>query len=84
MQHEQIASRGEPKTIKETPSNDLPLGFTDFDGLRAAVPLSERTLRSEIKKGRLPAIRMPGGRRLLFHLPSIEKSLLRFQRGGIE
>ena len=62
----------------------IPAGFIDFAGLLANVPLGERTLRSEIKKGHLPAIRLPGGRRLLFHLPSVEAALLRFQRGGIE
>lgn len=64
--------------------NPLPPNFTDFDGLMAAVPLGPRTLREEIKKGRIPTIRLPGGRRLLFHLPSVERALLRFQRGGIE
>jgi hypothetical protein len=62
----------------------LPPNFTDFTGLLLAVPLGERTLREEIKKGHIPAIRMPGGRRLLFHMPSVERALLRFQRGGIE
>ena len=62
----------------------LPPNFTDFAGLLAAVPLSERTLRAEIKRGRIPAIRLPGGRRLIFHIPSVERALLRFQRGGIE
>jgi hypothetical protein len=61
----------------------LPPNFTDFPGLLAAVPLGERTVREEIKKGRIPAIRMPGGRRLIFHLPSVERALLRFQKGGI-
>lgn len=64
--------------------NPLPPNFTDFEGLMAAVPLGPRTLREEIKKGRIPTIRLPGGRRLLFHLPSVERALLRFQRGGIE
>lgn len=66
------------------PQIPLPPRFTDFPGLAAAVPLGERTLREEIKKGHLPAIKMPGGRRLLFHMPSVELALLRFQRGGIE
>lgn len=65
------------------PQIPLPPGFADFSGLAAAVPLGERTLREEIKKGNIPAIRMPGGRRLLFHMPSVERSLLRFQKGGI-
>ena len=63
--------------------NAIPPGFVGFDALAAAVPLSARTLREQIKRGQIPTIRLPGGRRLLFHLPSVEKSLLRFQRGGI-
>jgi len=66
------------------PDRKPPRGFLDFAGLLAALPLGERTARAEIKKGRIPAIRLPNGRRLLFHWPSVEKSLLRFQRGGIE
>lgn len=61
----------------------LPPGFTDFHGLLKAVPLSERSARDKIKQGLIPSIRLPGGRRLLFHLPSVEKALLRFQKGGI-
>ena len=61
----------------------VPAGFLDFVGLLLAVPLGERTLRTEIKKGHIPAIKMPGGRRLLFHWPSVEKALIRYQKGGI-
>lgn len=70
---------------KITGSKDsgLPAGITDFKGLMASIPLGERTLREAVKSGRIPSIRMPGGRRLLFHLASVERALLRFQRGGI-
>lgn len=64
--------------------SQIPPGFLNFDQLCAAVPLSARTLREEIKKRRIPAIRLPGGRRVLFHFESVEKALLRFQRGGVE
>ena len=67
-----------------TASPSLPQGITDFPGLVKAVPLSPRSLRTGIKEGIIPVIRLPGGRRLLFHLPSVEKALLRFQRGGME
>jgi len=70
-----------PPSGKAAPTQ--PPGFIDFRALLIAVPLGERTLREEIKRKRIPAIRMPGGRRLLFHLPSVEKALLRFQEGGI-
>jgi len=79
-----VQDPGKPAGDKTLTKGNLPAGITDFVGLCAAVPLSERTLREEIKKGRIPAIRLPGGRRLLFHMPSVEKALLRFQRGGIE
>ncbi|MSU62123.1 MAG: hypothetical protein EXS31_06965 [Pedosphaera sp.] len=58
-------------------------GFVDFNGLCAAVPLSARTLRELIKKRIVPHIRLSGGRRLLFSLSNVEKSLLRFEKGGI-
>lgn len=66
------------------PSTNLPNGFFDFQQLRNFVPLSERTLRSLIKRGIIPHIRLRGGRRLIFHGPSVERALIRFQRGGIE
>lgn len=54
--------------------NDLPDGFLDFAGLRTRVPLSERTLRNLLANGVIPHIRVPGGRRILFDWPSVEKS----------
>jgi hypothetical protein len=65
------------------PSTNLPGGFFGFPKLCADVPLSPRTLRELIKQGLIPHIRMKGGRRLLFHGPSVERALLRFQKGGI-
>ena len=67
------------------PSSDkkTPVGFIDFDELCERVPLSQRTLRAQIKKRRIPFIKIPGGRRLLFHWASVEKSLVRFQVGGV-
>lgn len=63
----------------------IPLGFLDFPGLAERVPLGERSLRQAVADGRIPSIRLPGGRRLLFFWPAVEKALLRFQRGeGVE
>ena len=86
MQPKNNCSQDTGKATGDCPADkkSLPPGFLDFDGLLAVVPLGARTLRAEIKKGRLPVIRLPGGRRLLFHLPSVEAALIRFQRGGIE
>jgi len=66
------------------PNTNLPGGFFDFQRLRTFVPVSERTLRSLIKREIIPHIRVKGGRRLLFHGPSVERALIRFQRGGIQ
>jgi len=64
-------------------STNFPGGFFDFQYLRSFVPVSERTLRSLIKREIIPHVRVKGGRRLLFHGPSVERALLRFQKGGI-
>ena len=55
-----------------------------FDDLVARLPQGPRTLREEIKKGRIPAIRLPGARRLMFDWENVQRSLRRFERGGIE
>ena len=60
------------------------LVFLTFIELCALVPLSERTLREAIKRGQIPAIRLPGARRLLFDRHAVEAALRRYQRGGIE
>ena len=59
-------------------------GFLDFKGLCKRLPLGARTLRTEIKRGRIPHIRLPGGRRLLFDWETGRANLLRHQRGGAE
>jgi hypothetical protein len=56
--------------------------FWDFPRLCQEVPLGARTLRDAIKKGWLPAIRLPSGRRLLFDPASIRSALLRLQTGN--
>jgi len=67
----------------QLPPPENPDALLDLTGLKGRVPLSERTLRVGIKDGLIPVIRLPGSRRLLFHWPSVEKALLRFQRNGI-
>ena len=62
-----------------------PTPFTDFFGLVRHLPMyGERTLREMVKRKIICAVRPPGSRKLAFHIPSVEASLLRFQRGGIE
>jgi hypothetical protein len=56
----------------------------DESTLLERVPISPRTARNWREKGLLPYIKPPGGRRLLYHWPSVEAALLRMQTGGGE
>ena len=55
--------------------------FITLTQLRERLPLSERTIRNEIRKGSLPVIKLPGSRRLLFDWETVRNTLLRHQRG---
>ena len=74
------------KNIREaagTPS--APATFLDFPGLVRYLPMyRERKLRELVKLKIVPTLRLPGTRKLAFHLPSVEAALVRFQKGGIE
>ena len=59
--------RGEPNFINEKQ-------------LLAKLPVSRRTLFSWRASGKIPHVKI--GRRILFHWPSCEAALLRYQRGG--
>src|SRR5882672_10813183 len=62
-----------------------PTPFCDFSSLVRHLPMyGERTLRQLVKDKIIPAVRPPGSRKLAFHLPSVEASLLRHQKGGGE
>ncbi len=70
---------------EKPPDSQLsPPGFLDLTELQTRIPLSERTIRSLIAKRVIPHVRLPGGRRLLFDWPSVKRSLLRYEEGGIE
>ena len=56
-------------------------GFIDEKQLLARLPVSRRTLFNWRTTGKIPCVRL-GGRRILFHWPSVEAALLRHQRGG--
>jgi predicted DNA-binding transcriptional regulator AlpA len=56
-------------------------GFIDEKQLLAKLPISRRTLFNWRTTGKIPCVRL-GGRRILFHWPSVEAALLRHQRGG--
>lgn len=57
-----------------------PPGFIDFTELSRRIPLCDRSLREAIRKGRIPSIRLPGARRVLFDWESVRAALLRNQR----
>jgi len=54
--------------------------FIDFATLAQRIPLCERSLREAIRRGRIPSIKLPGGRRTLFCWESVQEALLRMQR----
>mgnify|MGYP000633943358 CR=1 FL=1 len=58
-------------------------GFIDEKELLARLPVSRRTLWQWREDGKIPCVRVPGGRRVIYHLPSVEAALLRLQKGGV-
>jgi hypothetical protein len=50
-----------------------------FDQLVARLPLGARSLRAAVKAGRVPAIRLKGGRKLLFRWSSVVEALSRLE-----
>jgi len=56
--------------------------FLDFPGLCARVPYSPRALRSLVKRGDIPSIRLRNCRKLLFDWPTVEAALRRHTKGG--
>jgi excisionase family DNA binding protein len=56
-------------------------GFIDEKELLKRLPVSRRTLFNWRATGKIPSVRL-GGRRILFHWASVERALLRHQRGG--
>jgi hypothetical protein len=64
--------------------NQIPTGergFLDQKQLLVRLPISRRTLFNLRASGKIPCVRL-GGRRILFHWPSVEAALLRHQQGG--
>jgi predicted site-specific integrase-resolvase len=69
---------------ESNPSNAPANGpvFIDEKELLARLPVSRRTLWQWREDGKIPCVRVPGGRRVIYHLPSVEAALLRLQKGG--
>jgi len=55
--------------------------FIDEKELLKRIPVSRRTLFAYRNSGKIPCVYL-GGRRILFHWPSVEAALLRQQRGA--
>jgi hypothetical protein len=73
-----------PREYKRAFESDRELNtFLDEKQILARLPVSRRTLFSWRTTGKIPYVRL-GGRRVLFHWPSVEAALLRMQRGGVQ
>jgi hypothetical protein len=57
-------------------------GLLDTEAILQLVPVSPGTLANWRKAGKLPFIRLHGGRRILYDWESVKAALLRMQRGG--
>lgn len=57
--------------------------FIDQRELLRRLPVSRRTEYDWRRSGKLPFVNL-GGRRILYHWPSVQAALLRLQRGGAE
>ena len=57
-------------------------GFIDETELLKRLPVSRRTLWQWRETGKIPCVRVPGGRRVIFHWESVQAALLRLQKGG--
>jgi len=81
---ERIPDENQPQTRQEFLSaNPSPASDADFINEKqflAKVPISRRTLWNWRKKGLIPSVKLPGGKRVLFHWPSVEAALLRRQK----
>ena len=56
--------------------------IVDEKQLRKLIPLSRRTLFNLRRSGKLPFINA-GGRRNLYHVPSVTAAFLRMQKNGV-
>jgi len=56
--------------------------FVDLEIILPRLPICERVAREWTRLGKIPSIRLPGSRRILYHWPSVHAALLRMQRGG--
>lgn len=77
-------TRTSAEEVVEQIGQDSYHGILSLDQLRQRLPLSERSIRTAIRRRLIPAIRLPGGRKFLFDWDSVSAALKRFEHGGIE
>jgi hypothetical protein len=58
------------------------VGFLDADELLKRIPVSKGTLLNWRNTGKIPFVKIGGGRRVLYHWPSVQEALLRMQRNA--
>jgi predicted DNA-binding transcriptional regulator AlpA len=82
--HKNKVKNSGPEIPASTPPNPPApsAAFINEKELLKRLPVSRRTLFSWRTKGKIPSVRL-GGRRILFHWPSVEAALLRMQMGGV-
>ncbi len=71
-----------PSAETSPKTNSTEQGFIDEKELLKRLPISRRTLYNWRTTGKIPSVRL-GGRRILFHWPSVLAALLRKQIGGV-
>lgn len=64
--------------IQTAPASES--GFIDETEMLKRIPISRGTLINYRKSGKIPFVHL-GGRRILFHWPTVETALLRLQTG---
>jgi predicted site-specific integrase-resolvase len=60
-------------------SENISADFITSKELLRRIPICRKTLSGYVKAGKIPSVRL-GGRKLLFHVPSVTEAILRFQR----
>lgn len=79
----ETAATIQPEATPTAPPVTNPSPFVGFGDLARRYPFyKERTLRELVKRKILPTCRPPGSRKLVFHVESCDRALLRYQRGG--
>ena len=71
-----------PGSLQPDGSEMKMAAFITVRELQRIIPLCDRTIRAHIKSGKIPSIRLPHSRRLLFDIASVRAAMLSYQTGG--